>query len=365
MTNQDTPATHHIDPTSASAPVAPARHRWPLLVIGASAGTAVWSGWVGLGELVGFGVVHPLPGIADTITINTAITLPIGVEAYAMYALSVATTTAPITRSARRFAWTSSVGALALGMAGQVAYHLMAADQLTSAPWPIVAAVSCLPVIVLGFASVLWHLAGQTPHNTGTDTTTKATENPDPDPLVTPEEVTTSRRVVPLPSTRVIDVTPSDDPPGHDPLTTPSVTGDPVPVPEVTSHEDQELTHAAGPVVAPSPPAETPSRSPSHVHLVAPVTPEATGSAGPKRRGHRGSGSERVAWAMGQAGVASVGAITTRWGVSESTAKRDRREALALTRESHQDVTPIGDPPGHDPLMTPPVTSDPPPVRSE
>jgi hypothetical protein len=130
----------------------------------------VWSGWVGLGELVGFGVVHPLPGIADTITINTAITLPIGVEAYAMYALSVATTTAPITHTARRFAWTSSVGALALGMAGQVAYHLMAADQLTSAPWPIVAAVSCLPVIVLGFASVLWHLAGQTPHDTDTDT---------------------------------------------------------------------------------------------------------------------------------------------------------------------------------------------------
>lgn len=153
----------------------PGRRRWPLLVIGASAGTAVWSGWVGLGELVGFGVVHPLPGIWDEVTLNTAITLPVGVEAYAMYALSVATSTAPITRAARRFAWISSVAALALGMVGQVAYHLMNADHMTSAPWPIVAGVSCLPVLVLGVASVLWHLAGQTTPDTtataGEDTT--------------------------------------------------------------------------------------------------------------------------------------------------------------------------------------------------
>lgn len=134
------------------------RRRWPLMVIGASAGAAVWSGWVGLGELVGFGIVHPLPGIWDDAQINTAITLPIGVEAYAVYALSVATSTTPVARAARRFAWTSSVAALLLGMAGQVAYHLMEAAGMTHAPWQIVAGVSCLPVIVLGAASVLWHL---------------------------------------------------------------------------------------------------------------------------------------------------------------------------------------------------------------
>ena len=36
------------------------RTRWPLLVIGASAATATWSGWVGLGGLTGFGVMNPL-----------------------------------------------------------------------------------------------------------------------------------------------------------------------------------------------------------------------------------------------------------------------------------------------------------------
>jgi hypothetical protein len=138
------------------------RRRWPLLAIGASAGTATWSGWVGLGELTGFGVVHPLPGIWDDLTINTAVTLPIGVEAYAMYALSIATSPRPLAARVRRYAWASSAAALALGMAGQVAYHVMtshggADDQ---APWWVTALVSCLPVLVLGAASLLWHLAG-------------------------------------------------------------------------------------------------------------------------------------------------------------------------------------------------------------
>jgi len=61
--------------------------RWPLFLIASPAAVAIWSGWVGLGGLCGFGPIHPLPGIADGFTINTAITLPVGVEAYGAYAL--------------------------------------------------------------------------------------------------------------------------------------------------------------------------------------------------------------------------------------------------------------------------------------
>jgi len=60
--------------------------RWPLFLIAAPAAVAAWSGWIGLGELAGFGIVHPLPGIWDSFRINTAITLPVGVEAYGAYA---------------------------------------------------------------------------------------------------------------------------------------------------------------------------------------------------------------------------------------------------------------------------------------
>jgi len=222
------------------------RRRWPLLVIGASAGTAVWSGWVGLGELVGFGVVHPLPGIADGVTINTAITLPIGVEAYAMYALSVATSTAPITRGARRFAWTSSVGALALGMAGQVAYHLMAADRMTSAPWPIVAAVSCLPVVVLGFASVLWHLAGQTAPGTGTP---EAGTDPEYTPVPGYGERAGSTAGTETPGTpRAVTVVPTETAPGTAPHPgTPDAGTPSSPYPVVPSRVPAEVIGAGHP----------------------------------------------------------------------------------------------------------------------
>jgi hypothetical protein len=47
----------------------------------------VWSGWVGIAQKTGFGLVRPLPGIWPSLHLDTAITLPIGVEAYAAYAL--------------------------------------------------------------------------------------------------------------------------------------------------------------------------------------------------------------------------------------------------------------------------------------
>jgi cytochrome bd-type quinol oxidase subunit 2 len=118
---------------------------------------AIWSGWVGLGSLTGFGPVHPLPGIADGFTLNTAITLPIGVETYAAYALRIWLAGIGSTR-ARGFAKWSAIGSLVLGAAGQVAYHLMTARHLSAAPWPITTAVACLPVIVLGFGAALAHL---------------------------------------------------------------------------------------------------------------------------------------------------------------------------------------------------------------
>src|SRR4051795_9353602 len=107
---------------------------WPVLLLALPAFVAVWSGWVGLGELTGFGVVHPLPGIADGFTINSAITLPIGVETYAAFALRV-WLSGQVPASARTFAKWSALAALVLGALGQVAYHLLEAAGVTRAPW--------------------------------------------------------------------------------------------------------------------------------------------------------------------------------------------------------------------------------------
>lgn len=132
--------------------------RWPLLLVAPASCVAVWTGWVGLGEMTGFGPVHPLPGIWDGLTINTAITLPIGVEAYAAYALSAALTPARLSSRTRRFAWASAIGSLTLGALGQVAYHLLVAAGRASAPWPVTTLVAVLPVLVLGMAAALAHM---------------------------------------------------------------------------------------------------------------------------------------------------------------------------------------------------------------
>jgi hypothetical protein len=142
-------------PPAPRQPAARAPRPWPLALIGLAAAVAVWSGWVGLGTMAGFGVIQPLPGIADGFRLNTAIVLPISVEAYAAYALRVWLSTS--THSARtvRFARTSAIASLVIGAAAQVAYHLMAAAGYTRAPWPVVMLVAIIPVVVLGLASAL------------------------------------------------------------------------------------------------------------------------------------------------------------------------------------------------------------------
>jgi hypothetical protein len=147
------------------APVQPSvqgqvRHGpWPLVLISLGAFVSIWGGWVGLGQLTGFGPIRLLPGIADQIVINSAITLPIGVEAYAAFALRIwLGSSTDLPESARTFAQWSAIGALALGAAGQITYHLMLAAGVTRAPWPITAFVSCLPVVVLGCGAALFHL---------------------------------------------------------------------------------------------------------------------------------------------------------------------------------------------------------------
>ncbi|GAA1571710.1 ABC transporter permease [Kribbella sancticallisti] len=140
---------------------------WPVLLLALPAFVAVWSGWVGLGELTGFGVVHPLPGIADDFTINSAITLPIGVETYAAFALRV-WLSGRVPARARRFAKVSALAALGLGALGQVAYHLLEAAGVTRAPWQITTVVACLPVAVLGMGAALAHLIHARPaHSEG------------------------------------------------------------------------------------------------------------------------------------------------------------------------------------------------------
>ncbi|MEV4389101.1 ABC transporter permease [Micromonospora sp. NPDC049580] len=130
---------------------------WPVILLALPAFVAIWSGWVGLGGLAGFGVVHPLPGIWDDFSINSAITLPIGVETYGAYA-SYVWLSGRASVQLLTFAKWSAIASLLIGALGQVAYHLLVAAGVTSAPWQITTAVACLPVAVFGMGAGLAHL---------------------------------------------------------------------------------------------------------------------------------------------------------------------------------------------------------------
>jgi hypothetical protein len=132
---------------------------WPLLVLAAPAAAEVWSGWVGIAQKTGFGRVSLLPGIWSSLHLDTTITLPIGVEAYAAYALRAWLATEPwISPRTRRFAKWSAICSFLLGMAGQVAYHLLVQAGESRAPWGITTVVSCLPVLVLAMGTALAHM---------------------------------------------------------------------------------------------------------------------------------------------------------------------------------------------------------------
>jgi hypothetical protein len=132
---------------------------WPLLVLAAPAAAEVWSGWVGIAQKTGFGLVTPLPGIWPSLHLDTAITLPVGVEAYAAYALRAwLASEHAVSARTRQFAKWSAIFSFALGMAGQIAYHLLAQANAIRAPWPITTIVSCLPVLVLAMGTTLAHM---------------------------------------------------------------------------------------------------------------------------------------------------------------------------------------------------------------
>src|SRR5690606_4956420 len=130
---------------------------WPVWALMAPAAVAIWGGWGGLGEKAGFGVVNLLPGIGEGFEVNTAITLPIGMEVDGAYALYVWLSGRAVGK-AKTFAKRSAITSLVIGAAGQMAYHVMEAAGVGVAPWYVTALVACLPVAVLGMGAALAHM---------------------------------------------------------------------------------------------------------------------------------------------------------------------------------------------------------------
>ncbi len=65
-----------------------------------------------------------------------------------------------------------------LGMAGQVAYHLLAQAGAARAPWPITTLVSCLPVLVMAMGTALAHMLRADAHTAADESDNNGTAGP-------------------------------------------------------------------------------------------------------------------------------------------------------------------------------------------
>lgn len=220
--------------------------RWPVMILSGSAFVAIWGGWVALGLMCGFGPVNLLPGIGSGLTVNLAITLPLGMEVYAAYALGAWLTRRRINSRARTFAKWSSLFSLTLGWGGQVVYHLLASQGIEQAPWQVVVAVSGIPVLVLAFGAGLAHLLTVPHKRTRRPVVAVATPLEEvPVPVTTPVAATVPV-VAEVPAPVTATVAPADPAPWGG---TPDPA--PLPAPVVPAARVREVVTGRVPVVYP------------------------------------------------------------------------------------------------------------------
>jgi hypothetical protein len=132
---------------------------WPLLVLAAPAAAEVWSGWVGIAQKTGFGLVSPLPGIWPSLHLDTAITLPVGVEAYAAYALCAWLTQGQVISARTRRVRQVVCDRLVRSRHGRAGRLSPAGPGRGGAgAVAVTTIVSCLPVLVLAMGTTLAHM---------------------------------------------------------------------------------------------------------------------------------------------------------------------------------------------------------------
>lgn len=133
------------------------------LVIAVPAFLAVWSGWIGLGQMTGWKEMDMLPGFnhGGWAEIDTSVTLPIGIEAFGALSLAVWLASRKVQGILRTYSAICAFGSLTLGALGQVAYHVLKVNGTTpeNVPDLLVGFVAVLPVIVFGACAGLIHLA--------------------------------------------------------------------------------------------------------------------------------------------------------------------------------------------------------------
>jgi hypothetical protein len=112
-----------------------------LSISAVSAGFSSFAGLKSLAEATGWDVMAPLFALC--------------IDSYALTSIRVWLTSPPASRRVRAYAKWNAIGAILLSLAGNAAWHLIAADLL-AVTWPVVMVVGGVPPVILG---LVVHLA--------------------------------------------------------------------------------------------------------------------------------------------------------------------------------------------------------------
>lgn len=119
--------------------------------VGLGAAILSWAAWTGLAQRCGWTETLHLGDKDSGLTLRLAWITAIIVDVYAMRAFKVWQRSAPwVSESTRFYAQISTFAAIAVGIAGNVAYHVMVLENVSKAPIWVVIPVSALPPLALG-----------------------------------------------------------------------------------------------------------------------------------------------------------------------------------------------------------------------
>lgn len=120
-------------------------------VVGLGAAILSWAAWTGLAQRCGWTDTLHLGDKDGGLTLRLAWLTALIVDVYALRAFRVWQRSAPwVSDSTRHYAKWSTFVAIGVGVAGNVAYHMMVLNHVTQAPWWIVIPVSAMAPAALG-----------------------------------------------------------------------------------------------------------------------------------------------------------------------------------------------------------------------
>ncbi|MFE3195878.1 hypothetical protein ACFXHA_43245 [Nocardia sp. NPDC059240] len=127
--------------------------RYLLVLTALPVAVLLWGSWAELGAMTELRALHPLPGLADHLTLDLSLTPAVSLLGFLLWVTQL-WSRKPRVLPRRGAAAMSAVGLIAV--AGYLAIHTAGWSVASPAPAAVLAAVSCTPILVAAAAALLW-----------------------------------------------------------------------------------------------------------------------------------------------------------------------------------------------------------------